>query len=93
MVWTRFMDIHSGGGGKIKDWQYIYIEAPMKKAKHIFEELFHRDPDNETCNCCGNDFSIDEYWTLAVATAYDRNCKFIRVKGEDGGGHGSCKEG
>lgn len=26
----------------------------------IFQEYFHRDPDNVTCECCGNDFSVEE---------------------------------
>lgn len=31
-MWTRFMDMHSGGGSKEK-WEYIYIEAPETRRK------------------------------------------------------------
>ena len=34
--WTRFMDMHSGGGTKEKPFEYIYIQAPEKEAKVIF---------------------------------------------------------
>ena len=27
-MWTRFMDMHSGGGMKEPPYEYIFIEAP-----------------------------------------------------------------
>lgn len=69
---TRFMDMNSGGGCKT-DWAYILIDAPMSKALAYFEERFDRDPHNVSCPCCGGDYSIDEYESLAEATKYDRN--------------------
>ena len=72
---TRFMDMHSGGGNKL-EWEYIYIEAPKEEAKIIFYNKFGRNPDKVSCTCCGPDYSVNDEETLDQATAYDRNCKF-----------------
>lgn len=74
-MWTRFMDMHSGGGSK-EEWEYIYIEAPEEEAKVIFYNKFGHNPDRVTCTCCGGDYSIDESETLEEATAYDRGCEW-----------------
>lgn len=58
-TWTKFYDMHSGGGAKT-DYEQIYIHAPESEAAEIFEEKFGRNPYNTTCNCCGGDYSIDE---------------------------------
>lgn len=73
MVWTRFMDMNSGGWPKL-DWTSIYIEAPEDIARAIFRARFHRDPDYVTCNCCGQDYSVSESATLEQASGHDRNC-------------------
>ncbi len=70
-MWTRFMDMHSGGNQKL-DWAYIYIEAPEAAAREIFEGKFGRNPYNVTCDCCGEDYSISEDETLEQATKYNR---------------------
>jgi len=70
-MWTRFMDMHSGGDQKLA-WDYIYIEAPKQEAISVFELLFGRNPNNVTCNCCGDDYSITEDETLEQATEYNR---------------------
>lgn len=75
MVWTRFMDMHSGGGQKLS-WAFIYIEAPQAEAEVIFQNRFNRNPNRVTCTCCGEDYSIDEEPTLEESTAFDRGCKF-----------------
>ena len=72
-MWTRFMDMHSGGSRKLK-WAYIYIEAPEAGAKVIFYNMFNRSPDRVTCTCCGPDYSIDSAKSLAQVTGFDRNC-------------------
>jgi hypothetical protein len=69
-MWTRFMDMHSGGGCKL-DWEYIYIEAPEEEAIEVFSNKFGRDPEDVTCDCCGPDYCISEYDTLEEATRYD----------------------
>lgn len=74
-VWTQFMDMHSGGGQKLK-WAYIYIEAPEKEAAIIFQNRFKRNPHRVTCTCCGDDYSLSEDATLREATAYNRGCEF-----------------
>lgn len=70
-MWTRFMDMHSGGSLKEKS-QYIYIEAPVEEAKVIFYNRFGHNPDRVTCTCCGEDYTYDDYETLRDATAWER---------------------
>jgi hypothetical protein len=75
-MWTRFMDMASGGSCKVKidgiKKEYIYIELPYKQAVALFESKFDRDPNNVTCDCCGGDYSINEYGSLEEASKYDR---------------------
>ena len=70
-MWTKFWDMHSGGGQKL-DWAKIYIQAPEEEAVVIFSNRFGRDPENVTCNCCGEDYSVSESKTLGEATEYHR---------------------
>lgn len=76
MTWTRFMDMHSGGGTKEPPYEFIYIEAPEDEAKVIFYNRFDHNPERVTCTCCGDDYSIGDSETLAEASAYDRGCKY-----------------
>lgn len=99
-AWTHFWDMHSGGGQKL-DWGHIFIEAPEGEARRIFGARFGRDPDNETCDCCGGDYSISESPTLEEATAYHRGCgysdsekRYVEQKVGDGlfgGGYGKYR--
>lgn len=77
---TSFMDMHSGGDAKITrdgvDQDYIYIEAPQKLGVAIFKELYDRDPDNVTCRCCGEDYSVSYNDNLTQATGYARGCEW-----------------
>lgn len=70
--WTQFRDMHSGGFVKIYPFECIYIEADQETAERIFMEKFHRYPNHVTCTCCGEDYSIMEYDSLADATEYER---------------------
>jgi hypothetical protein len=72
-MWTRFMDMHSGGGSK-EAWENIYIEAEEEKAKVIFYNRFGHNPERVSCTCCGEDYSISESETLEQATGYERGC-------------------
>lgn len=74
-MWTRFMDMHSGGSTKEAPYRYILIEAPESEAKVIFYNRFGHNPERVTCTCCGEDYSIGEHPTLEDATAYDRGCR------------------
>jgi hypothetical protein len=58
-MWTRFYDLHSGGGRKTP-FECIYIEAEEETAIAAFTRIFDRDPGNVTCTCCGADFSVWE---------------------------------
>ena len=71
-VWTRFMDMYSGGRCKLSPFEYIYIESDKESAELIFEDQLHRDPYGVSCGCCGPDYSIEEYASLEDATQYDR---------------------
>ena len=70
-MWTRFQDMHSGGGRKC-DFDIAYIEAPESVVKAVFEHRFGRDPNNVTCDCCGDDYSVWEFATLEEAMKDDR---------------------
>jgi hypothetical protein len=72
-MWTRFMDMHSGGSCK-EPQQYIYIEAPEAEAKVIFYNRFGHNPERVTCTCCGEDYSVDVAESLEQLTGYDRSC-------------------
>jgi hypothetical protein len=74
-MWTRFMDMRSGGSQK-ENFAHCYIEAPENEAKIIFYNRFGHNPERVTCTCCGDDYSISEYETLEQATAYERNCEY-----------------
>jgi hypothetical protein len=72
MVWTRFMDMSSGGSRK-EGFSKLYIEAPEEEAKVIFYNRFGHNPERVTCTCCGEDYSIDgDNETLEEASQYDR---------------------
>ena len=75
-MWTRFMDMYSGGGSKENGYEYIYIEAPREEAQVIFYNRFGHNPNRVSCTCCGEDYSISEEITLERASAYDRNCRW-----------------
>lgn len=76
MVWTRFMDMHTGGRQKL-DWAFIYIEAKEDDAAKVFQHRFGRNPNNITCSCCGEDFSFYEHnEDLQQASGFDRHCLF-----------------
>lgn len=60
MKWFRFWDMYSGGYSKT-DYSTIYVKAETEdKAIGIFESKTGLDAYNVTCDCCGNDFAIDE---------------------------------
>lgn len=71
------MDMHSGGRAKT-DYEIVYVEGPY--ADKWFERRFNRDPENVTCDCCGEDFSISTEPTLAEASGYDRGCRWDAEK-------------
>lgn len=79
MTYTRFMDMHSGGKLKEK-WQYIYIELPEGLAKGFFQEFFGHNPENITCTCCGEDYSISEDEALEQLSGYERGCNYNENK-------------
>lgn len=79
-MWTKFMDMHSGGGLKEAPYQYIFIEADYYEAKVIFYNRFGHNPNRVTCTCCGEDYSIDHYKTILEVTAYERGCAWDEKK-------------
>lgn len=79
MVWTQFWDMHSGGGTKL-DWEMIYIEAPEDEAEVIFYNKFGRNPNNISCTCCGEDYSVTEDSSLELLTGYHRNAYWDSIQ-------------
>lgn len=75
MTWTKFNDMHSGGGQK-EDFDCCYIEAPQAQAEVIFYNRFGHSPNRVTCTCCGEDYSVSESENLKQATGYERNCGY-----------------
>ncbi len=72
MVWTRFMDMHSGGGCKT-GYEYIYIEQSEDDAIKTFERVFGQSPYDIACNCCGNNFSVNSgYKSIEDASEFER---------------------
>ena len=79
-MWTRFMDMSSGGGTKEEPYDNIYIEAPEDEAIIIFYNRFGHNPNKVTCTCCGEDYSISEEKTFEQASGYARNCAYAGKK-------------
>jgi hypothetical protein len=77
--WTRFYDMHSGGGLK-EAYSQIIIEAPMEEAKVIFYKRFGHNPERVSCTCCGDDYSISASRSLGEATAYHRDCETVDAR-------------
>jgi hypothetical protein len=75
-MWTRFRDMHSGGGCKEKPFETILIEAQEAEAKVIFYNRFGHNPERVTCTCCGEDYSINSHESLSQITAFDRGCRY-----------------
>ena len=71
-MWTRFYDMHSGGGKNMQQ-DRIYIEAEELEAKRVFFARFDEDPNGMNCSCCGPNYSIVESETLEDAAEYDRD--------------------
>lgn len=82
-MWTRFSDMHSGGGCKEGNYNKIYIEAPQEEAEVIFYNRLGHNPNRVSCTCCGEDYSISEKESLEQLTGYDRNCHYISLKKYD----------
>ena len=63
-VWTHFHDVHTGGRIKLHQFgdyvEDIYIEASEKEASIIFFNRFGINPEQTSCTCCGQDYSIWE---------------------------------
>lgn len=80
-VVTRFWDMCSGGGVKL-EWAMIYISLPEDEAIKFFKKYFKRDPEHVTCDTCGEDYHVQEFDSVAQASAYHRHCDFDRTKQE-----------
>lgn len=80
--WTRFHDMHSGGGLKEEPYARIYIEAPEDEARVIFYNRFGHSPDRVSCTGCGEDYSLTEADSLEQATAFARGCRYAYFDGD-----------
>ena len=68
--WTLFWDMNSGGGKKITPYSFILINMNKYAAIAYFQERFGRDPENVTCECCGEDYRISTHNTLEDACGW-----------------------
>jgi len=68
-MWTKFYDMHSGGDAKT-EWEVIVFEAKKKDAIKYANWKWGIHPDNVTCTCCGEDFSVSTYETLEQAVEF-----------------------
>lgn len=59
-VWTKFKDSHAGGYLKIDKTEAIFIEAPQDEAINVFYNRFGVNPNQVSCTCCGDDYTIYE---------------------------------
>lgn len=82
MAWTKFTDLHSGGGRK-EDYDVIFIEAPQMKAELIFYNRFGHDPGRVSCSCCGSDYSVCEVEPLDEELAQLKSRKFLIIPESD----------
>ncbi len=73
-MWTKFWDMHSGGGLKEDPIQFIFIEAPADEAVVVFYNRFKHNPYRVTCSCCGEDYSVSCHETLLQASGFHRSC-------------------
>ena len=63
---------------KVPPYEQIYIESDGKDdGIALFERRFGRHPENITCECCGEDYSISFDEDLAQLTGYERGCVLI----------------
>src|SRR5688500_13034581 len=74
MTWTKFWDMHGGGTTKVKPFDKIYIETAEDEAKVVFFNPLGVNPEQISCGCCGEDYSIDDGESLDQLTAFHRNC-------------------
>lgn len=79
---THFWDMHSGGSQKL-DWDKIVIEAPQAEAEIVFYNRFNRNPNRVTCSCCGSDYSISEFDSLAEAENYQKGNSLLVIKSDE----------
>lgn len=87
-IWTHFYDMHSGGRCKEPPYEHIYIEAPQYKAEKIFSIYFGHYACETTCECCGEDYAVNEINNLEINNIEKKNEKsqviIINLKlGED----------
>lgn len=59
MKYTHFFDMNSGGSSK-EDWESIVVNLPREQAIDWFEDYFGHHPYDVACECCGENYSIEE---------------------------------
>lgn len=82
MPWTHFWDMHSGGSKKER-WGHIFIEASEAEAVEYFERRFGHSPYRETCECCGEDYSLDESETFDFGEFVDNDPGDVLIISKD----------
>jgi hypothetical protein len=77
-MWTQFSDMSSGGRSKL-EWSSIFIELAEGDAIEYFKSTFNRDPNNITCECCGEDYAITEHDDENVPSTVTKDSLIIKI--------------
>lgn len=73
--WYEYFDMHSGGYPQT-EFEVIWIQArSQNEADDIFENTFECDPNNTTCECCGQDYVVFEYLKLDLNSTFSKQAK------------------
>lgn len=80
---TVFYDMHSGGNQK-ENFSCLIIQADEETATLVFQNRFGHNPRRISCTCCGPDYSISEFDSLAEAQECYPNAKLAdEIKPEE----------
>lgn len=60
---TSFFDMSSGGSEK-EDWTLITVNLQESEAVEWFENEFNHSPHEVTCDCCGDDYFVNQWESL-----------------------------
>tara|TARA_R110002153_G_C13182201_1_gene485186 strand:+ start:511 stop:726 length:216 start_codon:yes stop_codon:yes gene_type:complete len=50
----------ASGGSRKESFEKLAVRLPENEAREWFDRTYNRDPDNVTCECCGEDYAVYE---------------------------------
>lgn len=63
-MWTRFVDLYSGGGVQVEPYRTIYIEGNEQEAAELLLNRYDTSPYGVACECCGRNYDVATAETL-----------------------------